>query len=61
MNYFQVNDINQIDVKLFVKVILIHVMNECNDHLRYLCFRVPAEDDQIFRKTVIRLYNTTYS
>jgi hypothetical protein len=47
MNYFQVNDINHIDIKLFVKVILIHIMNVCNDHLRYLCFRVSAADDQI--------------
>lgn len=47
MNYFQVNDINNIDVEVFIKDILIKIMNKSNYHLRFLCFRVPTADEKM--------------
>jgi len=50
MNYFEINDINKIDVELFVKNILMKITIKYKHHLRFLCFRVPTVDDKMLQR-----------
>jgi hypothetical protein len=50
MNYLQINNINNIDVEVFLKEILIEMIGDFNDHLRSLYFRIPTVDDQMVQK-----------
>jgi len=53
MIYLQVNHINNMDMELFVRLILI----KSNDNLRLLSFRVPAADDEMI-KTLEQMINS---
>ena len=46
MAYLKVTHINNIDMKLFVRLVLMKMMTNCNHHLRLLHFCVPAADDE---------------
>jgi len=50
MTYLKVDFINCMDVKLFVKFILMKIKNECNQYLRSLCLHSPIRDDEIVEK-----------
>jgi hypothetical protein len=50
MTYLKVNCIKNIDVELFVRSVLMKIMNKCNHQLGLLCFRVPVADDEMVRK-----------
>ena len=50
MNYLQVNDLNTINVKVFLSNILKHIIHESHDHLRPLPVRVPTADDQMIKQ-----------
>ena len=49
MNYLQVNDLNTINVKVFLSNMQKHIISEGHDHLRSLSIRVPSADDQIIK------------
>ncbi len=49
MNYLKIEHLNDIDVKLVLDHVLKKIHHDCNDHLRLLCFGVPAADDQIIK------------
>ncbi len=50
MIYLKVDGINNMDMELFLRNILEKIKQECNEHFRLLCFRIPAVDDQLIRK-----------
>ncbi|CAF1329204.1 unnamed protein product [Rotaria sordida] len=50
MNYFQINSINNIDVELFVRTVLMEMKVNYNHQLRSLYFHVPLVNDEIIRK-----------
>jgi hypothetical protein len=50
MNYLQINNINNIDVEVFLKEILIRMIGNFDYCLRSLCFRIPTADDQMVQK-----------
>jgi len=50
MIYFKVNFINNMDIQLFVKAILMKINNDCNQYLRSVCLHISTEDDQIIHK-----------
>ena len=47
MNYLQINSINNMDVKLFVRDILNKINYYCHHYLHSLCFCIPTADDNM--------------
>ncbi|CAF1328554.1 unnamed protein product [Rotaria sordida] len=47
MNYLQINSINNINIKLFIRNILIKINNNCNEYLRLLFIHIPTADNQM--------------
>ncbi|CAF1511477.1 unnamed protein product [Adineta steineri] len=47
MNYLQINNINDMEVELFLKEILSIQMEDIDNCLCSLCFRIPLLDDQM--------------
>ncbi|CAF5026192.1 unnamed protein product [Rotaria sp. Silwood1] len=50
INHLQVNLIYSMDIELFVRLILIHIMTKSNHPLRLLCFPIVAADDEMVQK-----------
>jgi hypothetical protein len=49
MVYLHVNYIHITDIESCLRSILEEIHHECHKHLRSLCFRVPAIDDQMIQ------------
>ncbi|CAF1186455.1 unnamed protein product [Rotaria sp. Silwood1] len=49
MTYLKVDFINNINMKLFVRIILLKIKTKCNYQLRSLCFCIQAADDQMIK------------
>jgi hypothetical protein len=49
MNYLQIEHLNDMHVKLVLDHVLKKIHHDWNDHLRSLCFGVPAADDQMIK------------
>jgi len=47
MTYLKVNRLNNMDIKCYLRNIFKKIKHNGNEHLRLLCFRVPAADDKI--------------
>ncbi|CAF1218903.1 unnamed protein product [Rotaria sordida] len=47
--YLKVDFINNIDIELFVRQILIKINTKCHHQLRLLCFCISAADDQMIK------------
>ncbi|CAF1171652.1 unnamed protein product [Adineta steineri] len=52
MNYLQINNINDMEVELFLKEILNIKMEDIDNCLCSLCFRIPLLDDQMMETLV---------
>ncbi len=50
MEYFKVDFINYMDIKLFIKNILMEIKNDRNQYLRSLCIHIPTADDELIEK-----------
>jgi hypothetical protein len=50
MKYLKVDFINNMDIQLFVKTILMKINNDRNQYLRSLCLHIPIEHDRIIQK-----------
>ncbi|CAF5061595.1 unnamed protein product [Rotaria sp. Silwood1] len=50
INYLQINNINTMDIELFIKKILYKINNDCNQYLYTLCLRIPTVDDRMLEK-----------
>lgn len=44
--YLRIDDINNMDMKLFVRFILMKIKSQHQSKLQLLCFQIPAADDQ---------------
>lgn len=56
MEYFKVDHIKLIDIKLALRYILRKLNTNDNDCLNLLCFRVPTADDEMVRKLNRMIY-----
>ncbi|CAF1044257.1 unnamed protein product [Rotaria sp. Silwood1] len=50
MEYCKVNSIKRIDYRFVLRYIFKKIKDDCNDHLRLLCFRIPTADDEMIKK-----------
>jgi hypothetical protein len=50
MTYLKVNLINNMDIQFYLRNIFKKINHDCIEHLRLLCFRVLAADDEIIKK-----------
>jgi hypothetical protein len=48
--YLRVDDINNMDMKLFVRLILMKMKTQHQSKFQLLCFHVPAADDQTIKQ-----------
>jgi hypothetical protein len=46
LGYLRIDDINNMDMKLFVRLILMKIKDQHQSKLQLLCFQIPAADDQ---------------
>jgi len=49
MIYLKIDFINNIDMELFLRIILLKIKTKCNHQLRLLCFSIQAADDQMIK------------
>ncbi len=56
INSFHLNSINNINVELFIRDILLKINEDSNQYLRLLCLRVPTVDDQMIKKLEIMIH-----
>lgn len=49
MIYLRIDSINNIDIELFVRLILLKIQINCHHQLRLLCFSIPAADDGMIK------------
>jgi hypothetical protein len=50
MAYLKVNLINNMDIESYLRNIFKKINHDCIEHLRLLCFRVLAADDEMIKK-----------
>jgi hypothetical protein len=56
INSIHFNSINNINVELFIRDILLKINEDSNQYLRLLCLRVPTVDDQMIKKLEIMIH-----